>query len=271
MRNQSARARLQKVIHLWTSRLQPFISTHAPFLIVLAVGFMVRANLFLTYRPVAGEFSDSITYLSTSNSHLFGDASRMAGYPSFLRLVRDVFPQLSFVIGLQHVLGLATGVLLYALVRRVTDARWLSVVPAAFFLLSGDYLLLEHSLLTETLYIFLVTAGLTGLVFASTSSRPPVSWLTPPAHRRQRGFSRRRLGGSHHGSVGARIRRSLGGGCLRDCTARSVEGHSGVRRSGRRDRGYLHSASGGADGLLGRAAWRRLGALHTSCADCGLS
>ena len=154
MRNQSARARLRKHVHLWTSRFQRFISAHAPFVIVLAVGFLVRLYLFLMYRPVAGEFSDSVTYLSTSNSHLFGDASRMAGYPFFLLVVRDVFPKLSFVIGLQHVLGLATGVLLYALVRRVTGARWLSVVPAAFFLLSGDYLLLEHSLLTETLYIF---------------------------------------------------------------------------------------------------------------------
>jgi hypothetical protein len=150
-------------------RLRQAARTHSAFLVVLGVGVLLRLYLFFAYRPLAGEFSDSVTYLATSGTHLFADASRMAGYPLFLRILRDVSPHLSFVIAFQHLLGLATGVLLYALTFRVTRSRVLALIPSAFFLLSGDYLLLEHSLLTETVYIFLVTAGLTGVVFAATT------------------------------------------------------------------------------------------------------
>jgi hypothetical protein len=147
---------------------------HAPLVVVLALGLLLRVYLLVTYRPAAGGFNDSVTYLYTSKDRLFSDPMRMAGYPFFLRILRHVVPELSFVVAVQHVLGLFTGVLLYACVRRVTGGRWLPVVPAAFFLLSGDYLLLEHSVLTESLYMFFVTAALCAAIFAVTSPSAPL-------------------------------------------------------------------------------------------------
>jgi hypothetical protein len=146
-------------------------------LVVLGLGVALRGYLMFVYRPVAGSFNDSITYLATSKNHLFGDESRMAGYPFFLRLSRYAMPDLTLIVLLQHVLGLATGVLLYLCVRRVTGGRWLPAIPAGFAVLSGDYLLLEHSLLTESLYIFLVTAASCLLVYALTadSARRPLA------------------------------------------------------------------------------------------------
>jgi hypothetical protein len=145
------------------------VREHAPLLTVVALGFLLRVYLFFAYRPIAAGFNDSITYLYTSKDHLFSDPWRMAGYPFFLRIVRYIVPQLRFLVGVQDALGLATGVLLYFSVRRVIGGRWLPVLPAAFFLLSGDYLLLEHSVLTETLYIFFVTAALFGVIYAAST------------------------------------------------------------------------------------------------------
>lgn len=150
------------------SRAWPIAVGHAPFLVVLLLGAVLRLYLLVIYRPVAGGFNDSITYLLTSHDRIFSDANRMAGYPFFLRVLRYIQGELSFVIVVQHLLGMLTAVLLYAAVRRVIGGRWLPVLPAAFFLFSGDYLLLEHSLLTETLYMLLVTLGVTAAIYAVT-------------------------------------------------------------------------------------------------------
>ncbi len=152
---------------------------HAPFLVVLMAGLALRGYIMSVYHPVAAGFFDSITYLHTSRDHLFSDESRMAGYPLFLRIARYVVPDLTFVTFVQHTLGLATAALLYMTVRRVTGGRWLPAVPAGFAALSGDYLLLEHSLLTESLYMFLVTAAACALVFGVTAKG---SGRTPRAY-----------------------------------------------------------------------------------------
>jgi hypothetical protein len=160
----------------WRATLSSFASQHAPFLVVLAIGALLRVYLLAAYRPVAGVFNDSVTYLSTSHDHLFSDANRMAGYPLFLRIVRYLVPELSAVVVVQHLLGVATAILLYVTVRRVIGGRWLAALPAGFFLVSGDHLLLEHSILTESLYTFLVTASVTGLVFAITTHSSSTAW-----------------------------------------------------------------------------------------------
>src|SRR6266550_63632 len=150
-------------------RIRAALRVHWPILVLGLVGTALRFYLVVAYRPAAAEFNDSVTYLFTSKDHLFSDASRMAGYPFALRIERYVFPDLSFVVVLQHVLGLATALLLYLSVRRVTGGRWLPLIPAGLVLLSGDYLLLEHSILTETLYLFLVTASISAVIFGLTA------------------------------------------------------------------------------------------------------
>jgi hypothetical protein len=170
-----AHDRLRATTKSATAWLRLTAMEHAPLLVVVGFGLLLRVYLTLVYRPVAGVFNDSVVYLLTSKDRLFSDPMRMAGYPFFLRILRYTVPELRFVVVVQHVLGLMTGVLLYAAVRRVTGGRWLPTVPAAFVLLSGDYLLLEHSVLTESLYMFLVSGGLCTAIFAATSSRPPRS------------------------------------------------------------------------------------------------
>ena len=156
-------------------RARAFAATHPALLLVLAAGAAYRLYLIGIYSPVAAVFNDSIQYLSTSEDHLFQDPFRPAGYPLFLRIVRYVIPELSAVVVVQHLLGLATAALLYLAVWRLTGRRWLSALPAGLVALSGDQILLEHSILTESLYTFLVTAGLCGLVLALARD----SWSIP--------------------------------------------------------------------------------------------
>jgi hypothetical protein len=132
---------------------------------------VLRVYLVLIYRPVAAGFNDTIEYLTTSHDHLFRDPFRPAGYPLFLRIVRYAMPELSAVVAIQHLLGLATAALIYLVMRRVTERRWLPAFPAALVALSGDQLLLEHSILTESLYTFLATAGVCGLLYAVVDGR----------------------------------------------------------------------------------------------------
>jgi hypothetical protein len=158
-------------------RTRAFAAAHPALLLVLAAGAAYRLYLIGIYSPVAAVFNDSIQYLSTSQDHLFQDPFRPAGYPLFLRIIRYVIPELSAVVVVQHLLGLATAALLYAAVWRLTSRKWLSALPAGLVALSGDQILLEHSILTESLYTFLVTAGLCGLVLALAGDRWSVALL----------------------------------------------------------------------------------------------
>ena len=60
---------------------------------------------------------------------------------------------------LQHVLGLASALLLYLAARRVGLSRWWSLLPAGVLALSGPQMLIEHAVLTEALFVFLQTAA----------------------------------------------------------------------------------------------------------------
>ena len=74
-------------------------------------------------------------------------------------MVHAVSDQLELTIAVQHVLGIATGLLLYAAVRRLGAPVWAGVVAAAAVLLSLDQVFLEHALMTETLFTFLIVAA----------------------------------------------------------------------------------------------------------------
>ena len=79
-------------------------------------------------------------------------------------------------ISIQHLLPLGTAVLAWWTVRRISGSDWLGLVPAAVVLLNGDALVLEHSLMSETLFTFLVVATLAAAVGAIDAARP-WTWL----------------------------------------------------------------------------------------------
>jgi hypothetical protein len=62
-------------------------------------------------------------------------------------------------IALQHLLGIATGLLLYALVRRLGAPVWAGLLAAAAALLPIDQIFLEHALMTEAPFTFLLVTA----------------------------------------------------------------------------------------------------------------
>ena len=72
----------------------------------------------------------------------------------FGALTREVV----FPVFLQHLAGIATALLLFAAVRRITGSAWAGLVPAAAVLLNPDLIYLEHSIMSEPWFV-LACAG----------------------------------------------------------------------------------------------------------------
>ena len=148
-------------------------------LLVLALVLLLGAALLafmVAYRPALVGYPDSGVYVTGARgtAGFFWDPLRVVGYSVFLRAVHAIDGHLSFTTLVQHGLGLATASLLWLTVRRTAGPAWLAVVPAAFVALGGDQLFLEHSILSEALFAFLVASGLYAAV--RTLDGPRIAW-----------------------------------------------------------------------------------------------
>lgn len=108
----------------------------------------------LGYRPALW-FPDSYTYIVTVMRPR-PDLVRPAGYSMFIKLF-EPFHSFAVVVGVQHLLGLATGVLIY--VAALGTKRWIATLAAVPVLLDAYQIELEHLLVSDTLFLFLVTAA----------------------------------------------------------------------------------------------------------------
>ena len=127
---------------------------------LLTGAIAVRAWLMIAYGPGFVGFGDSHEYVLAAAEGVFRDVQKPAGYPIFLNLAHSLSDSLSFTIVVQHALGVASAVLLYAAVRRTGAPAWLGLLPAAIVLFGGTGLLLEHALLADPLFTFLQAVGL---------------------------------------------------------------------------------------------------------------
>ncbi|MEV4367253.1 hypothetical protein AB0J71_09290 [Nonomuraea sp. NPDC049637] len=142
--------------HGWSARVREagWWRRHGWFAGVLAVGAALRALAMLGYRPALW-FPDSYTYVVT----VFRprpDLVRPAGYSMFMKLL-EPFHGFWAVTAAQHLLGLATGVLVYVAARRAP--RWARTLAAVPVLLDAYQIELEHLLVSDTLFLFLVVAA----------------------------------------------------------------------------------------------------------------
>ncbi|GAA1520069.1 hypothetical protein GCM10009677_61700 [Sphaerisporangium rubeum] len=140
------------------------VRRHLAFLVVLSLGVALRAGAMLGYRPALW-FPDTYTYVVTALRPR-PDLVRPAGYPMFLRLL-EPFHDFAVVVLVQHVLGLATGVMIYAAVRRWRAATWAGVAASAPVLLDAYQVQLEHLLVSDTLFMFLLVTA----VYVATGTR----------------------------------------------------------------------------------------------------
>jgi hypothetical protein len=142
---------------------------HRLFSSLLAAAAGLRLLVALSYRPALLFFGDSPSYLANA-SHLAPETIRPAGYPAFLRAALVVH-DLEIVPAIQHVLGLVTGGLVYALVRRLGPGPVAGSIAAAPVLFDAYELNIEQHVLSEALFTLLVVLALVVLLWRT---RPPL-------------------------------------------------------------------------------------------------
>jgi hypothetical protein len=136
--------------------------------ILLLAGVAARVWLMADYRPAYLSSNDSARFLHFAHIRdgMYEDSFGPTGYAAFLKVLRFLSDQLEFTVAVQHLLGVAAALLLYAAVRRLGAPVWAAAIPAGVVLLSGDQLYMEHTLLSEGPFLPLFAGGLYAAVRA---------------------------------------------------------------------------------------------------------
>ena len=114
-------------------RLAAAVRRHWLFGLALGGAVVVRVLVMLAFRPIMWFGGDSASYLATG-LRLIPDPSRVGGYALLLWVLR---PLHSFAVlaSVQHLMGIAIGLLIYLLARRHGLPAWaatLAAVPVFF-------------------------------------------------------------------------------------------------------------------------------------------
>jgi hypothetical protein len=146
--------------------------------VLLCAAVALRAATLALYFPGVVLHPDAMRFarVAPGVSGIFDDVWLPAMYPIFLHTLRVISDQVWFTIAAQHLLGLLAGTALYLAVACLGVPRWLGLIPAGVYLLSGDVLFLEHVLLSDQLALALTTFALSATIFGL---RPEVDakWL----------------------------------------------------------------------------------------------
>jgi hypothetical protein len=152
----------------WPDRLRLFAARHWVFALVLLAAAAVRVVIMLGY-PGPLLYPDSALYVRAAKP-LQPALVNPSGYAIMLRLL-DFLHTLTAVIVVQHLMGLAIGVLGYALLRRRFGLPgWAATLAMIPVLLSAYAMQLEHFLLSDTTFAFLV---MTAVVIVMWRAAPP--------------------------------------------------------------------------------------------------
>jgi hypothetical protein len=146
-------------------RTRRILAGHRLFAVVLTLAAALRVITMLGYRPAQLVWYDSYEYLLTA-AHLKPiQEFHPSGYPIFLRLLLP-FHSIAVVAFVQHLLGLAIGVMIYALLRHKALPAWGATLAAVPPLFDAQFLALEHEILADDLFIFLIVAAVTLLMWS---------------------------------------------------------------------------------------------------------
>ena len=140
--------------------LLALLRTHWLFVLILlpAIAFRVIAELGFRW---ALWFNDSYGYVADATGTFKPDTLRPSGYSVFLRILEPLHSFATPVV-FQHLMGLGIGVMIYALmVHRFRVPKPIAVLATIPALFDGNQIQLEHLLLSDVPFAFLVTAAAT--------------------------------------------------------------------------------------------------------------
>ncbi|PKK13265.1 hypothetical protein [Thermomonospora sp. CIF 1] len=150
-------------------RARELLGRHRVFIPLLVAAAALRVVTMLGYRSVMW-FPDSYDYVSAA-VRLEPGLIRPSGYPLLLWLLKG-FHSFTLVAALQHLMGLGIAVMIYAVLRRRFAVRgWIAALATVPVLFDAFQIQLEHLVLSDTLFAFLVMAAVTVLLLGGSTAR----------------------------------------------------------------------------------------------------
>lgn len=152
---------------LWRPRATGLLGQHWLVCVLLAAGPMLRVLAQIAYRP-------PVIYVDTLK-YLYGryPGSEPLTYHYTLKIIL-VAGDLGTVALAQHVLGLAMGIALYAVLTRRGAPCWLAAVAAAPVLVDAYQLQMEQMIMPDVWFEAMIVAGLAVLLWRPV---PPARFL----------------------------------------------------------------------------------------------
>lgn len=152
-------------VALPSQRRSAALADHRLFAVLLALAAALRLVTMLGYRPATLYWYDSFTYLDMAVHPAPSASFHPIGYSLLLRALLP-FHSVELIAAVQHVMGLATGLLLYAVLRRRSAPGWMAAAATVPLLFDASFLRLETGVLSDTQFIFLIVAGLAVLMWS---------------------------------------------------------------------------------------------------------
>lgn len=139
-----------------------WLREHRPFLVALLLGVVIRIVVQIAFSP-AFVHSDGPAYLAFL--HTFEPLrARPAGYSLFVLFPLSWLTDKVFAVTVaQHLFGVATAGLMYALLRRWGVRRWPATLATLPVLFDALQLVLEQTVLSDTLFDLVVMLAVTVL------------------------------------------------------------------------------------------------------------
>ena len=143
-------------------RIATLLRRHWLITVLAAAGLLLRFASELAYRP-ALIYVDSLKYLYGASP-----GADPLGYKAVLL----AFGNLEAVVLLQHLLGIAVAVLIYAVVLRRGASRWLAAVAAVPVLLDAYQVQMEQTIMPDVWFDAMIVAGLAVLLWRPALTLP---------------------------------------------------------------------------------------------------
>ena len=135
---------------------------HWLFALLLTLGVLLRVMAQVAYQPAILYF-DSVGYLGRYRLSLAEPDP--PGYSLTAHLLLGAFRDLAALSALNHLLGLTTAGLIYAVLLRRGAKPWIAALAAGPVLLDGLQLLIEQMVMSEPLFQFFIVLGITLLLW----------------------------------------------------------------------------------------------------------
>lgn len=144
----------------------------------LAVGLALRVTVLAAWWPIGTTLGDSGPYAYfASGVNPLTNPQHPPGYSLFLALVGVATRDIAVVAIFQALLGIAAAFMLFAGVWRLCGSPWPGVVAAMVLLLGADQLYLEHTIMSESIYVFMLACSV--YVTARLLDAPESAWPWP--------------------------------------------------------------------------------------------